>query len=127
MKELSREQVVERVRKRIEEDPELEEKIKKAPAEEVAKLAGEEARKLWEEALEKGMPVYTLDTWLYRLVVIALGLTVVIAVIGGIIIGARAGDPPDVLVALGSAAVGALAGLFAPAVPSQGSSAPGEK
>lgn len=56
------------------------------------------------------------DTWVYRLVVGALGLTVILALVGAIILALRHGngDIPDVLTALGSAAVGALAGLLAP-------------
>ncbi len=57
------------------------------------------------------------DLWIYRAVVMALGLTVLITM-GGIIFLASRQSPttiPDGLVALGSAALGALAGLLAPA------------
>lgn len=55
------------------------------------------------------------DTWIYRLVVIALGLTILLAVGGGIYLAASGIDKtPEILIALGSAAVGALAGLLAP-------------
>jgi hypothetical protein len=55
------------------------------------------------------------DKWVYRLVVCFLGFTVIGTVIGGFIIsGKSAQDIPQGLVALGSAAVGALAGLLAP-------------
>jgi hypothetical protein len=54
------------------------------------------------------------DAWIYRIVVLALGLTAIIAIIGGIIITMAGETSPDILIALGSAAVGALAGLLAP-------------
>ena len=59
------------------------------------------------------------DLWIYRWVVIVLGIIAVITVIGGIAITLFLRDAsitlPDAIVALGSAAVGALAGLLAPA------------
>ena len=55
------------------------------------------------------------DRWVYRLVVSFLGLTLIGTVAGGFIItGKFAQAMPEGLVALGSAAVGALAGLLAP-------------
>jgi hypothetical protein len=55
------------------------------------------------------------DRWIYRLVVCFLGLTVIGTVAGGFIItGKSAQSIPEGLIALGSAAVGALAGLLAP-------------
>lgn len=55
------------------------------------------------------------DTWIYRMVVGALGLTVLIALLGAIALTYHKTDKiPDMLTALGSAAIGALAGLLAP-------------
>ena len=55
------------------------------------------------------------DRWIYRLVACFLGLTVIGTVAGGFIIVGKSGQTiPEGLVALGSAAVGALAGLLAP-------------
>ena len=54
------------------------------------------------------------DVWIYRVVVLALGFTAIIAIIGAIIITMTERTSPAILVALGSAAVGALAGLLAP-------------
>jgi hypothetical protein len=56
------------------------------------------------------------DVWIYRIVVGALGLTLLVALIGAIALAIKGeGDKiPDVLTALGSAAGGALAGLLAP-------------
>ncbi len=57
------------------------------------------------------------DLVIYRIVVIVLGATVLATVFGGLYLATRA-DPniklPDAIVAIGSAAVGALAGLLAP-------------
>ena len=61
-----------------------------------------------------GTPL-TTDPWVYRIVVISLGLTVLGTVFGGFSLAFKAGAAiPEGLIALGSAAVGALAGLLAP-------------
>ena len=64
---------------------------------------------------ESSVP-YRYDKLLYRIAICVLGLLALLAGIGSIVItmSGRA-QVPDVLVALGSAAVGALVGLFAPA------------
>jgi hypothetical protein len=54
------------------------------------------------------------DVWLYRMVVATLSLTVVASVIGAITLAMASRSTPEILVALGSAAVGGLAGLLAP-------------
>ena len=54
------------------------------------------------------------DVWLYRIIVAALGLTVVASVVGAIALAMTRQSTPDVLVALGSAAIGGLAGLLTP-------------
>jgi hypothetical protein len=59
------------------------------------------------------------DPWIYRMVVFFLGLTVLVTVLGGIILTWVGGASPNFqipqgVVAIGSAAVGALAGLLAP-------------
>ncbi len=62
-----------------------------------------------------GTPLAT-DPWVYRMVVIFLGLTVLGTVAGGFTLQLKSGAAiPEGLIALGSAAVGALAGLLAPA------------
>lgn len=70
-------------------------------------------------------PAYFTDPWVYRVVVVALGFVVTAAVVGVILVLLYE-DTPDsaslqVLTALGSAAVGALAGLLAPS-PTNGAS-----
>jgi len=59
-------------------------------------------------------PPLEWDVWIYRIVVISLGLAVLGALSGAFVLALKGKPIPDVLVALGSAAVGALAGLLAP-------------
>jgi hypothetical protein len=64
-------------------------------------------------------PAFVSDVVAYRIVVTALGLVCVAAIGGAIYLSARATGTaapniPDVLTALGAAAIGALAGLLAP-------------
>ena len=81
-------------------DKSLEEEIRKDPAKAIAKITES--------------PLKT-DKWIYRIVVLALGLTVLLAVSGGIYLAVKqVTATPEILVAIGSAAVGALAGLLAP-------------
>jgi hypothetical protein len=59
------------------------------------------------------------DVWIYRAVVVVLGICVISTVLGGIFLvvygkGEVKMALPDGIVAIGSAAVGALAGLLAP-------------
>lgn len=59
------------------------------------------------------------DVWIYRAVVVILGITVLATVFGGLAIAllqhADANAKlPDAIISIGSAAVGALAGLLAP-------------
>jgi hypothetical protein len=54
------------------------------------------------------------DIWLYRLVVAVLGSTVVGSITGAIVLALSGLSTPEVLVALGSAAIGSLAGRLAP-------------
>lgn len=90
------------------DDPALLEKIKQDPTRELTKLAQEVIHEL-------PAPLQT-DVWIYRFVVGSLGLTVLSVVIGAIVLTAigEAASIPDLLTAIGSAAVGALAGLLAP-------------
>jgi len=54
------------------------------------------------------------DIWVYRMVVAALGLAVLASLIGAIMLATQGRPTPELLIALGSAAVGGLAGLLAP-------------
>jgi len=54
------------------------------------------------------------DVWLYRMVVVILGLSVLGSLIGAILLAIKNRNPPELLVALGAAVIGGLAGLLAP-------------
>ncbi|MBE0663315.1 MAG: hypothetical protein IH597_12725 [Bacteroidales bacterium] len=59
------------------------------------------------------------DKWIYRIIVIALGTTILATIIGVLILigNGKIDDDnsvPTILTAIGSAAIGALAGLLAP-------------
>jgi len=86
-------------------DPTRLDAIKANPSKELPRVA--------EEAKEQ-TPAYIGDKVVYRMVVGALGSVVLVAAVGAIVLVAVDKTAPDVLVALGSAAVGALAGLLAP-------------
>ena len=86
--------------KMIANDKSLEEEIKKDPIKGIAKIT--ESPLQWDE-------------WIYRIVVLMLGLTVLLVALGGIYLAANGVTTiPDILIAIGSAAVGALAGLLSP-------------
>lgn len=65
-------------------------------------------------------PAFVQDVWIYRLVVSSLGLVAVAAIFGAIYLTVFLAEAeatvqiPDILTALGAAAIGALAGLLAP-------------
>lgn len=59
-------------------------------------------------------PAFHHDKWFYRIAVSSLGVTLISATIGAIILGLYGdGEIPDTLIALGSGSVGALASLLA--------------
>jgi uncharacterized integral membrane protein len=95
---------------RVMNNQEIISKIKTDPVEELQKIAKQVVRDL-----PRAAPL-AWDKWIYRVVVFVLGVTVIAALIGAIALTFQSGDAktPDVLTALGSAAVGALAGLLAP-------------
>lgn len=60
-----------------------------------------------------------VDKWIYRIIVLGLSITIISIIIGVLIlvgIGKIVGDAgvPTILTAIGSAAIGAVAGLLAP-------------
>lgn len=59
-------------------------------------------------------PSQQADPLLYRMVVAALGLALLLMVIGGLVLSAMGKPIPDGLIALGAASGGALGGLLAP-------------
>lgn len=66
------------------------------------------------ERLSQGTPLQS-DSWIYRLVVSFLGLAMVFTIVALALLAVMGKSSiPDGLVAIGSAAVGALSGLLAP-------------
>lgn len=59
----------------------------------------------------------TGDVWIYRFAIFTLGALSLLSLGGAMLLTALGHDAPQVTVALGSAAVGALAGLLTPAMP----------
>ncbi len=87
---------------RLSEDQNLQEAVKNDP---IATL---------KQYIETKNPL-TSDYWIYRIVVFALGFTVLLCTVFSFLIAKEPGaQTPEILIALGSAAVGALAGLLAP-------------
>jgi hypothetical protein len=68
------------------------------------------------QSLETVMSPLLQDKWIYRMVVGFLGLVVVLTVVGGfiIVLTGNSASIPEGIIAIGSAAIGALAGLLAP-------------
>lgn len=93
--------------KRLIATPDLVRRLQDAPTETIRALA-DEAKASIPRALEQ-------DRTVYRIVVFSLGFTVVVTVVGVLMLAivAPQAPVPDVLTALGSAAIGALAGLVA--------------
>ena len=92
--------------KEMRRSPELQQKFKDDPV------------KAAEEMKEKS-PLES-DVWVYRIVVLSLGLTILSIILGVIILIGTSqikddSGVPTILTAIGSAAIGALAGLLAPA------------
>lgn len=77
------------------------------------KFSQDPSRAIRDFAKELPEPLRT-DVWIYRMVVVALGGAVLIAVVGAVLLAANELAIPEILLALGSAAIGALAGLLAP-------------
>jgi hypothetical protein len=79
-------------------DPELQAEVRSDPAGALQRLAA---------PLES-------DPWIYRIIVLALALTMLSVVVASFALVLLDKAIPDVLVALGTASVGAVAGLLAP-------------
>lgn len=70
------------------------------------------------QEFQQSNPLST-DKWIYRIIVLALGVTILTIIVGVIVLigsGKITDDKgvPTILTAIGSAAIGALAGLLAP-------------
>lgn len=66
-----------------------------------------------ESVLNVGTPLQS-DRWIYRIVVSALALTLVSSIGGTLWLQANDKDIPEILIGLGTGALGGLAGLLAP-------------
>lgn len=93
------------ITKYLENNPEKLKALQQDPITELPKVIKETAQP---------KPAYFHDKWMYRWVAISLGLVVFTSAVGAIILSGIDKTTPDLLVAVGSGAVGALAGLFAP-------------
>ena len=84
-------------------DPKLQEQVKRDPVEAKERL---------------GRPLL-YDLWIYRIVVGTLAFSILAVIVAStVIVLTQDADVPDVLVAIGTGSIGALAGLLAP-VPSR--------
>lgn len=54
------------------------------------------------------------DNWIYRIVVIVLGLGILSTIVAAAVLAGCGKTLPDGIIAIGSAAVGAMTGLLAP-------------
>jgi hypothetical protein len=84
-----------------------------APVIQKSDLSEDQKKLITNKLTEVATPLQT-DPWIYRLVVIFLGLTVITTMVGGVYLNLSSDIIPSGIVAIGSAAVGALAGLLAP-------------
>ncbi|MEJ2636704.1 MAG: hypothetical protein P8184_15600 [Calditrichia bacterium] len=96
----------------------LEELIEKSSDEELNPEVKKKLAEKVDEAKEKLSPLYT-DKWIYRYVVAFLGLAILASLFFTFFLAIQSANPqeakiPDIFLAIGSAAVGALAGLLAP-------------
>lgn len=93
--------------RRVLASPEHVEALKRDPERVLRNVASEVIR---------DSPAFENDVWLYRVVVMIIGLTALVSVIGAVAIGMSQGEQkvPDILTALGSGAIGALAGFLTP-------------
>lgn len=81
------------------------------------KIQTDPVGELMRQALSSAAPAFIGDRFIYRVVVIALAVVVVAVTLGGLYLAQAASktvELPSAVVALGSAAIGALAGLLAP-------------
>lgn len=88
----------------VRSDPALAARVREDPAKAIAGLA---------------TPLQS-DVWIYRIVVSALALAVLGTLAGSVILALQSRPVPDVLLAIGSGSIGALAGLLAPAPAARG-------
>jgi hypothetical protein len=97
----------------------LEELIDQSPEEKITPEVKKQLTKKVEEAKENLRTPLETDKWIYRFVVAFLGFAILASLCFTFFLTLRSSNPqdlkiPDIFLAIGSAAVGALAGLLAP-------------
>ena len=90
---------VESLATRVASDPALQQQLRDNPVSALQNLAA---------------PPLQTDPWIYRIVVSALGLAVLGTILSAAILAGYGKAVPEGVIAIGSAAAGALAGLLAP-------------
>lgn len=92
---------------KVAENPELALRVKANPVDALREEAGNLTR--IENALAS-------DRWVYRIVVLTLGSSLICTTVGAIVLAAMhpKEDVPQILIAIVSGSIGALAGLLAP-------------
>ena len=93
---------------RVAQNPNLVAELKADPLPTLENLANQVVRDL--------PPALQSDPWIYRIVVSILCMVVLVTMIGATLLGYDKITIPETLTAIGSAAVGALAGLLAPSL-----------
>lgn len=58
---------------------------------------------------------WQMDKWIYRIVVSSMSLTIIFSLGGAVWLEANEKEVPEILIALGTGALGGIAGLLAPA------------
>ncbi|MFA5015669.1 MAG: hypothetical protein WC549_09040 [Actinomycetota bacterium] len=82
---------------------------------EIEKELSGKLKKAKEEAKKEAGSPFLWDEWIYRSAIIVLGSVIIIAIIGTIWLTlAGIKELPSILIALGSASVGAIAGILTP-------------
>lgn len=64
--------------------------------------------------MKRNLTPLQTDSWIYRIVVSALSLTLVSSICGAVWLQANDKEIPEILIGLGTGALGGLAGLLAP-------------
>ncbi len=89
------------------------EDVQKAPLDEITEQGKERFTKKLDDVKES-ISALKSDKWVYRLVVIFLGLAIIGGLTATFFLSMEKLDVPEIFLAIGSAGVGALAGLLAP-------------
>ncbi|MDF5730286.1 MAG: hypothetical protein PUP92_20255 [Rhizonema sp. PD38] len=64
--------------------------------------------------MKRNLTPLQTDSWIYRIIVSALSLTLISSISGAVWLQANDKEIPEILIGLGTGALGGLAGLLAP-------------